>query len=104
MPCYALEIACQAKIGIHHSKRQQITCCIYTSRTADIYENSAIVHSWIKKTGSELSEMWQQSCVNWIPFIATKRKKETRSDEQNGLPKSSKMVQMYLECRAPEVG
>ena len=31
------------------------------------------------------------------------RKKETRSDQQNGLPQSLKVVQICLACRASEV-
>ena len=78
----------------------------YAGRTANVYMNSAIIHSWIK------NRWWTEwmrkiKCDNedvWIEFLSyPQRKKERRSDEQNGLLQSSKMAGMCLACRAPEV-
>ena len=64
---------------------------VYAGRTADVYMNSATVPGLMKKqmvSGmNKRNEMWQRSCVDWIPFITTPkgRKKEGRTDKRNGL-------------------
>ena len=54
---------------------------------------------------NERNEIWQWSCVDWNPFIATPegRRKEARHYKWNGQPQSSKQVWMCLTCGVLEV-
>ena len=89
--------------GIRCSKKQWVACCICRQNSWHLNESSNCprldekqVVCWTNKR----NEMWQWSCVNWIPLIATPKE---RSDERNGLPQNSKQAQMCLACVIPEV-
>ena len=59
---------------VRHSKGQWVMCCIcrQNSQRLCVFSN----HPWMDKKQAvsrvnKRNEMWQWSCVNWIPFIAT---------------------------------
>ena len=93
-------------IGIHHSKRW-VACCICRQNSRCLHESSNCPQLDKKQVVSrmnERNEMWQWSCVEWIPFIATpkEREKEARRDKRNCLPQSSKReceCVLYVEFR-----
>ena len=65
--------------GVHHSKTQQVVCCICRRNSRCLHESSN--HPWLDKKQvvcqtNERNEMWQWSCVNWIPFIATPKERK----------------------------
>ena len=64
--------------GVCHSKRQQV-CCISRQNSRCLCESSS--RPWLDKKQvvsqtNERNEMWQWSCVNWIPFIATSKERK----------------------------
>ena len=77
-----------------HSKRQGIRyyICMQNSQCLREFSNRSRLDKK-KQPVNERNEMWQRSCVNWIPFIATR----------NGLPQGSKIARMCLACRVLEV-
>ena len=63
--------------GVCCSKRQRVICCICRRNSWHSWLDKKQVVSWTNKR----NKMWQRSCVDWIPFIATsKGRKEGRKE------------------------
>ena len=71
---------------VPHSMRQQAACCTCRQNTRRLCKSSNRTRLDKKQVASQMNErneMWQRSCVDWIPFIATpKGKKEERKKQE----------------------
>ena len=88
-----------------YSKRQWVACCICRQNCQCSHESSnhplldkKQVVSWT----NERNEMWQRSCENWIPSIATPKEKLEMTSKMAYL-KIWNPAGMCLVSRVPEV-
>ena len=73
--------------GARCFKKQWVVCCICRQNIRCLRESSNHPQLDKKQVVSQINErneMWQHSCVEWFPFIATpKGRKEGRKKERN---------------------
>ena len=91
--------------GVRRSKRQQVVCCKCRQNSRHLRESSNC--PWLDKKQvvswtNEGNEMWQRSCVEWIPFITTlkeRKKQEVMSKMAYLKVPNERECVLRVECR-----